>query len=116
MMHGASLRTPRRKRRRQASRAAATQRSDAKDSKAEDGKDGSARAWTTIDEMRAQADATSATRTICVNSPTSQARCTTVSMLHSKGGLAVSSADISAKRARMIGVVDRKSPPAPLKY
>ncbi len=60
MMHGASLRTPRRKRRRQASRAAATQRSDAKDSKAEDGKDGSARAWTTIDEMRAQADATSA--------------------------------------------------------
>jgi len=41
-------------------RVAATERSEAKDSKAEDGKDGSARAWTTIDEMRAQADATSA--------------------------------------------------------
>jgi len=44
-------------------RAAATQRSDArdsKDSKTGDGKTGSARAWTTIDEMRAEADATSA--------------------------------------------------------
>jgi len=41
-------------------RAAATKRSEAKDGNAEDGKAGSARAWTAIDEMRAQADATSA--------------------------------------------------------
>jgi uncharacterized protein YdaU (DUF1376 family) len=41
-------------------RAAATQRSEAKDSKAGDGKAESARSWTAIDEMRAQADATTA--------------------------------------------------------
>ncbi len=39
---------------------AAARRSEAKDSKAEDGKAGSGHGWTTIDEMRAQADATSA--------------------------------------------------------
>jgi len=41
-------------------RTAVTQRSEGKDRRVGDGKDEGARAWTTIDEMRAQADASSA--------------------------------------------------------